>query len=95
MHNAMNLLNLAALVACLYTCGGAVCRLRHSKDEMQTKWALLYLSIFALSAWTAADIVTTGIGLRDALTCIFVGLYFLATAVSWLDGVPNLARAER
>jgi hypothetical protein len=83
--------NTTALAACFYCCGGAICRLRHSRDAMRSVWIVLYVAIFALSAWTAADIVTYGVSIREALTVACIAVYFKVTSAVWTDTVPPIA----
>lgn len=91
----LDTLNFLALAASFYTCGGAVCRLRHSRSDMSGFWIFLYLYIFALSAWGAAEIMAGGIDALNCLTSIGVGLYIWSTARSWEDGVPPIARPKK
>lgn len=88
------LINLAALVAALYICGAAVCRVRHARSSMRPVWLLLYLIVFALAAWLAADAIVVGVNTWSALTALAIALYVRITAGAWANGVPAIARRE-
>jgi hypothetical protein len=87
-------MNTIAFAALLYCCGGAICRLRHSRYDMRPVWIFIYVAIFAVSAWTAADLVTVGVDARTAITAVCVATYIRVTASAWADGVPSIARRE-
>lgn len=88
------LLNMAALVAALYICGAAVCRVRHARSSMRPVWLIMYVEVFALAAWLAAESLAVGVSAWSALTAVTIALYVRMTAGAWINGVPAIARRE-
>ena len=99
-----DLLQPVALVASLYSCGGAVVRLRYSRHLMSPAWIALYFSILALCAFAAATFVTPGIPvdhphvqvvyMLHALTSIACGCYIRMTRSRWGETPPPVACSE-
>lgn len=101
MQALLNLLTPVALVASLYTCGGAVVRLRYGRHLMSPAWVWMYFAIFAMAALGAATQITPlppapnwvveVVYVLHMTTSIAVGVYIRLTAPSWREGIPPVA----
>ena len=90
----MGWLNGVALFCAIYTCAGAICRIRHSSHHMKPQWSLIYLAMASLGAIAAANIVTRGIDLWSCAVCIAIACYIHLTRAAWINGVPPIAQPD-
>lgn len=89
------LLCLSGMVAALYVAGAAICRMGlHPGPSIKHGWKIMYVSIFGLSIWLLADMLTGQASLRDHVFALAVAAYIRLTTPVWRTTVPLVAQAH-
>ena len=89
-----NTIGSIALCSAIYTAGGAICMMRHSRHHMRSEWTAIYFLMFCLAVWAAFLILTDGLDYWGSFVCFAIAAYIHLTKASWANGVPPIAQPD-